>query len=170
MTNKSQENSNNNVKTIFNISPINFWYRFFKNEIVVYFTVFVIFFAMLPLEIFSKILLIFILTSLGSLVAISKYRYFIFNISHNNNILIIEYLNWNKKKILELDLNTIIIEYIRHAFYRKFYYIINFKKKYDSIFKIEPEFRFAKYITQEILEDIFNKIIDVQNDVKNRNS
>ena len=162
-----EEISNSSENIIFQIKPVNFWRRFLLKEFLFYLISGIILFLFYPLELNTRIICSILISILGSSFTLSRYHYFTFYISRQNNILIIEYLNWNKKQKIEFDLKNIKIELSIDGFYRSTFKIINFRKTYDYLFRIEPEFRFVKYWTDKIIEEVFIKIIEEKNKVKN---
>jgi hypothetical protein len=150
---------------IISIKPINFWERVIIKEYIpalLLASTTLIFFT----SWFINFTIIFALATIYTIIALYKYITFVYAIEIKDNTLIIYYLNWNKEKVITINMLDVIIDFNTSGFYRRKFEIIAFRFKYDYFFYIEPELSFPSFWTDEKISDTYSKLIEIQKNLK----
>lgn len=155
----------NTEKIIIYTQQVSFYKRFILKECLPLLLIFTIF-LLVPGNFIVKFLFWIGISFLASLPAIGHYNRYIYKISISNDIILIDFLFYNKKERIEFNLNTINIDLTKGIHARTTFKIIAFRKTYDLLFRIEPELRFAKFWTEEKIEDVYKLLKEAQDEVK----
>ena len=155
----------NTEKTIIDIQPINFFKRFFLKECLMYFILLSIL-LFIPINFIANFIIWLLTSSFFSITAIGMYCYYTYRIRVVDNEIVIDYVYFTKEKQIRFDLKTINIDFTKGSYFRSIFDVIAFRKTYDHLFRITPELRFAKFWTEEKIEDVYKLLKEAQDEAK----
>lgn len=158
------------------------WYRFFLGVYPGFFLVFMLglLFFMSKVNFNLIYLAVFFFASIiASLTYLEEYKYYTYRIELDGNFLKLKTYLWRKKKVIELDLSNVTIYYSGYGIVMSVKYMILF---YDGVntplyktkkilHRINPESSiFYRDWTQEKVKALYEKLIEIQKEVIEKNS